>query len=129
MIVYAVPAPAPSSGIVPNVVITRDRFEPFLPENSTERLASFVDIQVGEMQKRLREPQFLTRWTSRFKEMDVVQLRVSWLSDITRVMQWVAFIGVSSERVIIATASAAEAEFDRYKPQFAEALASIDPGT
>ncbi len=129
MLVYAMAPPTPTSGVVPNVVITRDRFEPFLPVGLPERLRSFVDIQVEEIKKRLREPQLHKRWTSRFKELDVEQIRLSWLSDITRVTQWVVFIAVTSEHVIIATASSAESEFERYKPQFLEAFGSIDPGS
>jgi hypothetical protein len=126
MTVYSAPLPAPASGVLPNIVITRDKFAAYLPNEALARLTEFVRLQVEEMQIKLREPQIISRTFHQFKGKHLAHIRLTWQSDQTRIMQWLAFIGDSDKTIIIITATASEIEFDNYKSLFAGVLGSIE---
>ena len=112
--------------MLPNVVITRERFADDLPEAPVERIREFARRQVVDMEAKLREPQLVDRQLSRLKGHDAAQVRVSWRTDQARVLQWVVFVARTPQEVLILTATAAESEFAGFEAVFAEVIGSLE---
>lgn len=126
MIVVSAPKPPPS-GMAPNVVVTQEAYdEEMMALAPPARFAEFVRRQTAQMEAKLPGMRSLAHEEGRRGERATAQVLVAWDSPQARLSQWVRFIERPPERVVIATATCAEGEFDQFQAELARTLYSID---
>ena len=100
-------------GIAPSFVVTRE----ITPGDRTERLEVFADRQAEQMRDTLPAPVEVQR-----RRTDIPgsapELRLDWISNGIPIRQWITYANAPDGSVMIATGTAASADYDMAEPVF-----------
>lgn len=116
---------AGNSGVVPNMVVTRDRMPPDLPADPTARMAALVDRQVAEMREKLAGLVEVSRRYRSDGGAPTAELKVDWKSAQAELTQSLTFVDTGDDGLMIATATTGRGEFADAEPTFREMLRSF----
>lgn len=104
-------------GIAPSFVVTRESTPGDLPSDRTERLEVFADRQAEQMRDTLPAPVEVQR-----RRADIPgsapELRLDWISNGIPIRQWITYANAPDGSVMIATGTAARADYDLAEPVF-----------
>lgn len=114
-----------ASGVLPNFVITQDRFGAITEPDPVERIKAFAQKQVADMQAKLPSPVIISRALTQVSGRPAAEVIVTWLHGSVRLCQIVTFTMRDTERVVISTATCAEEDFGAQEPLFRTLIASL----
>ena len=104
-------------GIAPSFVVTREITPGDLPVDRTERLEVFADRQAEQMRDTLLAPVEVQR-----RRADIPgsapELRLDWISNGIPIRQWITYANAPDGSVMIATGTAARADYEMAEPVF-----------
>lgn len=60
-----------------------------------------------------------------YRDAPVIRVNVVWTSGTNRIRQWIVFFPLGEQHVLVATATATEAELRDFAPRFAEIIGSV----
>ncbi|GAJ30088.1 DcrB-related protein [Acidomonas methanolica] len=123
--IHSAPQPTPPSGIAPNVVLTRETLPGGAPDQRPDQLMAYVRSQIRAMTPHLRDPLFDPPEKLILRDVPVIRVNVTWMSGALRVRQWIVFYPLGNDHVLVATATAADAEFRDHARSFAALLGSV----
>ncbi len=124
MLILRADAPG-SSGVIPNLVVTRDRLPGDLPDDPTERMTHLIDRQVAEMRPKLAGFAEVLRWISGDTAPPVGEVKVDWTSGATELTQALRLVDGGDGMLLIATATAGRSDFAAVEDQFKAMLGSF----
>jgi hypothetical protein len=111
-------------GVAPSFVVTREIAPGDLPSDPTARLEVFADRQTEQFRDTLPAPVEIVR-----RQIDVPrsppELSLDWISDGIPIRQWITYANAPDGSVIIATGTAARANYDMAEPVFRSILRSF----
>ncbi len=120
MLVLGAAHPGPT-GVSPSFVITREMLPDDPAPGVASRLHDFVERQIGQMQDVLPGVAVTRRQASG----SWVDLRIDSLSDGIALTQSITYADAGDDNVMIATGTAARADFDGAEPVFRTMLQSF----
>lgn len=104
-------------GVAPSFVITGESAPGDLPEDRVERLEVFAERQAEQMRDMLPAPVEVQR-----RRADIPgsapELRLDWISNGIPIRQWITYANAPDGGVMIATGTAARADYDMAEPIF-----------
>ena len=112
-----------TSGVSPNMVVTREPLPGDLSDDPAEALAQFVDRQLAQMRTALADFVELERHDELRGSSATAELRIEWTADGVPITQWINFVRTGSA-VLIATSTAGQRDFAECKPAFVAMLES-----
>lgn len=115
----------PPSGVLPNFVVTQDKFGTITEAGPAERIKVFAQKQVIDMETKLPSPSILSRTLTQVAGHHAAEVVVTWLHGSIRLCQIVTFTAWDQERVVISTATCAEEDFAEQEPIFRSLIASL----
>ena len=123
MLILSASAAGPS-GVVPNMVVTRDKLPADLPAGGDTRMAALVDRQVAQMKDQLARFAEVSR---RIGE-DSAEVKVDWETAQAALTQTLNFVDADDGVLMIATATAGRGEFAEHEATFRKMLQSFRTG-
>lgn len=115
--------PGPS-GVIPNLVVSREAAPDDLPTDRAARLETFVDRQIKQMRRSLpgltevaRQHATAAQWSA--------ELKINWNSGDVPLSQWVTYANAGGDTFIIATATAGRDDFASFEPVFQTMLQTV----
>ncbi len=120
MLVLSAAHPGPT-GVSPSFVVTREALTDDPVPGGTSRLHDFVERQIGQMHDTL--PGVVV--TRRQASAASVDLTIDWTSDGIPLTQSITYADAGDDNVMIATGTAARADFDKAEPVFRTMLQSF----
>ena len=108
----------PTSGVAPNIVVTKEDFVNISGSTDEERLKTFSAKQVSDMKAQLADPIIHLQQLTKILSKPATEVQLSWQSGHIRLTQLVFFIVYSSEQIVIFTATAAASEFAEFRDEF-----------
>ncbi len=108
----------PESGVLPNIVVTQDRFGTVQGANPAERIKAFAEKQIGDMKAKLPEPEIHSQMLTQIGGRAAAEVCVSWRHGNTKLSQIVTFIARNDDQVTICTGTAAESDFEGHRDAF-----------
>ena len=115
----------PPSGVLPNFVVTQDKFGAMAEGDPIERIKAFAQKQVTDMETKLPSSSILSRTLTQVGGHHAAEVIVTWLHGSVRLCQIVTFTAWDQERVVISTATCAEEDFAELEPIFRRLIASL----
>ena len=123
MLILNAGEPGPS-GVVPNLVVTRQPVPEDLPVDRALRLEAVVDGQVEQMRRALKDLKEVSRQHATAAHWSA-ELRIEWLSGKIPLAQWVTYANAGGDTFIVATATAGSREFADLEPAFQAMLQTV----
>ena len=112
---------AGSTGVTPNLVITRETAPDDLPPDPAARLEAFVDRQLDRMRGALAGLTEVARRRAIFA-LSPAELRIDWMSDDIPITQWITYANLDESTLMIATATAGRNDFEDLELAFRSML-------
>ncbi len=104
-------------GVAPSFVVTREITPGDLPADPATRLETFADQQAEQIRDTLPAPVDVQR-----RRADIPgsapELRLDWISNGILIRQWFTYANAPDSSVMIATGTAARADYDMAEPVF-----------
>lgn len=119
---------AGQSGVVPNMVVTRDRLPTDLPGEPRLRMDTLIDRQVAQMETQLARFAIVSRRVDDGDNRATGELKVDWESAQAALTQGLTFVDAGDGVLMIATATAGRGEYGEHEATFREMLQSFRTG-
>ena len=118
-----------STGVTPNLVITREPASDELPADPVERLEEFVERQLDAMRLSLSGLTEVARRNATATRPSA-ELKIDWVSDDVPITQWITYANANDTTLTIATATAGQRDFADAEPKFRSMLLGfrLEPG-
>ncbi len=123
MLILNAGQPGPS-GVVPNLVVTREPVPDGLPADRAARLEVFVDGQLKQMHGALKDLTEVARQHAT-TEQPSAELTIDWSSGTVLLSQWITYANAAGDTFVIATATAGRGELADLKPALAAMLETV----
>ena len=127
MLILSADSPG-ASGVIPNIVVTRDRMPTDLPSAPQERMNALLDRQVAQMRSQLAGFAEISRRLVANSVHPTAELKVNWDSAQAALTQSLTFVDRGVQGLIVATSTAGRGEFAELEPTFRETLQSFRLG-
>lgn len=126
MLIFSAPQ-AGQSGVVPNLVVTRDRLPDDLPAEPAARMEALIDRQIAQMNSQLARFTIVSRQLEG-QDYTIGKLTVDWESAQAALTQSLTFVDGDDGQLVIATATTGREDHARHEDTFRSILQSFRIG-
>ncbi|MET0247849.1 MAG: DcrB-related protein [Sphingomonas sp.] len=126
MLIFSAPQ-AGQSGVVPNLVVTRDRLPDDLPAEPAARMEALIDRQIAQMNSQLARFTIVSRQLEG-QDYPIGKLTVDWESAQAALTQSLTFVDGDDGQLVIATATTGREDHARHEDTFRSILQSFRIG-